>query len=565
MNKYTIIPSELQYPGAPSVDQVVDVYLDQKQLLLTEYDRKTVVDLAQLYDDERQACTVFRPTFKIDYVYANTYVGSTNYTPFQYNLFYVNPEQSAQSGIWRGYPQYYEFDFYRPNINDQHINYKSKSAYTYNWTYYITYASQNNPDADLYFNLNGSSLTWTASTGIPFTIKNSTSNGNTIISFECIAPHGLTKGEYVELSFKYDNKNLFQVYSLGNGLVDSEEYIFNIYNNGYTGTTFANNRTGTFKRVINPDNYSATTSQYYIRQHKVLTNVEDMVMTKSGFEKNVFLEERKFEFSSITPNNTSRVSQKTSSNCFNVTTNKDLDLGPLLDNQKRPLSELFLTIINKGFTGYFNEPNNGIGLKQGWQFNISSTSNSWWSTNNVKSNTNIPVSGYSITQGSRTFNFFYNSDLKIGDIIDGDFCEWNNYEQIERVISPYYQKLKYNQKVFTTTSENDPNSPGFYYQPHNKMQIRVFSDYIETGDVASVAGVPTYAYFSESDQEFRWRDLYGYGFIDNLERGVDYPFFNSAQYPFKDIVFRLIPEGSNFNSNLLGINFPRKPLIDECE
>jgi hypothetical protein len=97
------------------------------------------------------------------------------------------------------------------------------------------------------------------------------------------------------------------------------------------------------------------------------------------------------------------------------------------------------------------------------------------------------------------------------------------------------------------------------------MQIRVFSDYIETGDVASVAGVPTYAYFSESDQEFRWRDLYGYGFIDNLERGVDYPFFNSAQYPFKDIVFRLIPEGSNFNSNLLGINFPRKPLIDECE
>jgi hypothetical protein len=293
--------------------------------------------------------------------------------------------------------------------------------------------------------LNGSSLTWTASTGIPFTIKNSTSNGNTIISFECIAPHGLTKGEYVELSFKYDNKNLFQVYSLGNGLVDSEEYIFNIYNNGYTGTTFANNRTGTFKRVINPDNFSATTSQYYIRQHKVLTNVEDLVMTKSGFEKNVFLEERKFEFSSITPNNTSRVSQKTSSNCFNVTTNKDLDLGILLDNQKRPLSELFLTIINKGFTGYFNEPNNGIGLKQGWQFNISSTSNSWWSTNNVKSNTNIPVSGYSITQGSRTFNFFYNSDLKIGDIIDGDFCEWNNYEQIERVISPYYQKLKYNQ------------------------------------------------------------------------------------------------------------------------
>jgi len=40
---------------------------------------------------------------------------------------------------------------------------------------------------------------------------------------------------------------------------------------------------------------------------------------------------------------------------------------------------------------------------------------------------------------------------------------------------------------------------------------------------------------------------------------------NTAQYPFADVVFRLIPEGINFNSNLLGINYPIKPLIDGCE
>jgi hypothetical protein len=81
-----------------------------------------------------------------------------------------------------------------------------------------------------------------------------------VIAFQCISPHGLSVGEYVELSFSYNNIKLFQVYSLGNGLFNSGEYIFNIYNVGYTGATFANNTTGTFKRVINPDNILETKS-----------------------------------------------------------------------------------------------------------------------------------------------------------------------------------------------------------------------------------------------------------------------------------------------------------------
>jgi hypothetical protein len=152
-----------------------------------------------------------------------------------------------------------------------------------------------------------------------------------------------------------------------------------------------------------------------------------------------------------------------------------------------------------------------------------------------------------------------------GDTIDGDFCEWNDYEQLERVISPYYQKLKYNQDIFKTVDSPSSNAPGFYYQPHTSMTIRVFSDYIETGDIEIIAGIPGYAYFSSSDQQFRWRDLYTYGFRDNLGRGVNYPFLNFSHYPYKEVQFRLIPEGINFNSGLLGIPYPVKPLIDECE
>ena len=288
-------------------------------------------------------------------------------------------------------------------------------------------------------------------------------------------------------------------------------------------------------------------------------------MTKAAFEKNVFSEIKKLEYSSITPNQVTRISQLTSSNAYNVTVNYDLDFTTLLDNQKRPISELFLTVINKGYSGYFNAPFNNIGLKQGWKFNLTQKVNSYWSSTNNLSNTTIPVSSYTRSDNGKTYTFYFNLDLKKDDIMDGDFCEWNDYEQMERVVSPYYQKIKYNQNVFQTTTTTDQNSPGFYYAPHNKMTLRVFSDYIETGDIQFIDQVPSFSYFSKSDQQFRWRDLYTFGFKDNLERGVDYPFFNSAQYPFTETVFRLIPEGINFNSNLLGINYPIKPLIDGCE
>jgi hypothetical protein len=564
MNKYTIVPSGLQFKSAPLVDQEISFSLEEQSQQITEYDRSQSISLAQIYDDERQSGTIFRPTFKVNYLYSNTYVGTTNYIPFRDNLYYVDATESNVNNVWKGFPQYYEFDFYRPNIRDQHIRYQAKSAYTYNWTYYISYAYQNNYDKQLSYELNGTSLNWLASEGIPFYINNSLQNGNFVIAFQCISPHGLSVGEYVELSFNYNRINLFQVYSLGNGLLDSDEYVFNIYNVGYTGTTFANGVTGTFKRVINSDNILETKSKYYIREHKILTNLEDCIITKNGFEKNVFNEDRKFEFSSITPNRVSRISQKTSSNSYNITVARDIDLNNVVDNQKRPVSELFLTTINKGYTGYFNEPTNGVGLKQGWRFNLTNTSNFWWDSTNLNSNTKILTSSYTLTSGV-TKTFYYNQNLMSGDTIDGDFCEWNDYEQLERVVSPYYHKIKYNQNVFQITQDVTTNPPGFYYEPHAPMTIRVFSDYVETGDLQFIDGIPNYAYFSNSDQQFRWRDLYGYGFIDNLNRGVDYPFLNFTQYPFKATQFRLIPEGINYNSGLLGVQYPVKPLIDGCE
>ncbi len=564
MNNYKIIPSSLTFQSAPFVDQEITLTLQEKQQEITEYDRSQTISLAQVYDDERQESTVFRPTFKLSYLYSNTYTGTTEYIPFRNNLFYVNPEVSTVSTIWKGFPQFYEFDFYRPDVKDQHFPYKSKSAYTYNWTYYLTYPYENQYNKQLTYYSNNTPINWVAGDGIPFEIFNSQQNGDNIISFRCIAPHGVLPNEYVELSLTYRNEKIFQVYSLGNGLVESDPYIFNVLNVGYTGSTFNNGTRGTFKRVINPDNLNETKSKYYIKKLKVVTNLDDIIVTKAGFEKNVFGEERKFEYSSITPNKVTRVSQKTSSNAYSFTSAYDLDFASLKDNNGRPLNEINLTVINKGYSGYFNQPNNGVGIKQGWEFNLSKNINPWWDLNNTQSNSSIQTSAYTLTSGV-TKTFTYNLDLKRADVIDGDFCEWNDYEQIERVISKYYQKIKYNQSVFQTTNNSNTNSPGFYYEPHIPMTIRIFSDYIETGNVDAIENIPSWAFYSTQDREFRWRDLYTYGFKDSSNRGVDYPFFNTAHYPFVSAVFRLIPEGIDYNESILGVDEPIKPLIDGCE
>jgi len=565
MNKYTLIPSGLRYKGAPSIDEELSITLQQQDQQLTEYDRTQTINLAQVYEDERQTCTVFRPTFKITYLYDNVYDGVTTYHPFEYNLYYTDPSRSKQSGIWKGFPQYYEFDFYRPNVNDSHFSYKSKSAYTYNWMYYLTYPFKNDYDKELtYYSSDDNNITWVASRGIPFTIQRTTQNGNGLISFICIAPHGLTPGEYVELSLTYRDSNIFQVYSLGNGKFESDVHVFNVFNIGYTGSTFNNGVEGTFKRVINPDNLEETKSKYYIKQYKFLTNIEDLAMTKAGFEKNVFNEDKKIEYSSITPNLVTRISQKNSSNTYDVTTNYDLDLANLSDNQKRPINEISLTIVNKGYSGYFNQPLNRIGIKQGWEFNLTKTTNPWWDLKNEKSNSNVLTSAYTQTNGS-TKTFFYNLDLKKGDVMDGDFCEWNDYEQTERVVSSYYHKIKFNQDVFQSTPDYTTNPPGYYYKPHNSMTLKVFSDYIEKGELETIDATPSWAFYSKADEQFRWRDLYTYGYIDNLGRGVDYPFMNTAQYPYSNVVFRLIPEGINYNDNLDGSDVAFKPLVDECE
>jgi hypothetical protein len=346
---------------------------------------------------------------------------------------------------------------------------------------------------------------------------------------------------------------------LGDSGYGSDEYIFNIRNVGFTGTTFSTNNTGTFKRVISRSNESETTSKYYVRVHKIITNVSDSVLVKSGFEQNIFRNITKDEIATLTPNNTQRSSIKEGSQSYTLSFNTDININPLRDNQNRPISKLYFTTIWKGFFGWTKN------LKQGWEFNMSLVNNQpslWWDTFNVLSDTTIPENNYSSETSPPQGPFYYNVDRISGDTLDGDFCEWNDYQQTERVISRHCHKIKFNNNWFYLTNDNpQTNQFGYYYYPHNEIIIREFSDYVEESLSQNIVGLPDYSYYSNLSNGFRWRDLYPYGFIDQNNIGVDYPFTNGKHYPFVNTIFRIIPEGTNVQN----INEIQDPLIDDCE
>jgi hypothetical protein len=578
-NETRIVLGSLRYKTSPNVDMYVNVPMEQTQKELIEFDRSVDLSLQQVFVDERTNSNIFRPVTKFSVIFKNQYSGSTTYPPFRDNLYYSNAISNAVLATtnplvpWEGFPQYFEFDFIRTDNSNvgytqppnNHLTFVNKSASTYNWTHYLSYAYDNVPNRPMQAvdQETSASWSWVASDGLPFIIKTGNDNQGRVIAFRCVMPHGLSEGEFVRLSFDYNGEFVFQVSSLGDVGFGSEEFIFNITNVGYTGTTFNQNVTGTFKRVISKANENETTSDYYVRRNKILTSVDDSILVKAGFEQNIFNSKTKYEPAVLTPNNLARTSVKEGGQAYTLSFNNDVDLNGLIDNQKRPLLELYFTTIWKGYFGWTNP------LKQGFGFNlplVNGVPSPWWDVANPYSSANIPTGTYFSPPPLLQGPFTYQQNLNVGDIIDGDYCEYNGYDQTERVISNLHHKFTFNNVFFTLdTIAPQNNQFGYYYKPHNPITIRTLSNYIEEGNAINVVGIPGYAYYSNLSNSFRWRDIYPYGFLDADGIGVDYPFINGKHYPFVNTIFRLIPEGSNTANENQYINEIAEPTIDECE
>lgn len=587
-----IVKGSLRYKSAPDVDSLINVDLEQKHKDQVEFLRNVDINQAELFDEERQISSIMRPSAKMSLFFENAYTGLTLYTPFKDNLYYKDLETFGALNppvYYPGFPQYNEFDLIRTDYDvpgytsppNEHVLFIKKSATTYNWMYYLTYPFKSDNTKSLKYqrdiNLGGGIVTWTSGDGIPFVISNFLFNGVKVISCKCPCIHNLQVGQFVEFTnLTYLGQKVFEVFSLGDGSDESEKYIFNLFNFGDILGVFGDNVEDTFKKVLNTQNSVETRSKYYIRQHKTLTVIEDALLNKSGFEGNPYFIKRQYETSALTPDAQAKITTKTNHQSYTINFSKDIDIAPLLDNQQRPISELYLTILHRGYFGWFYDPtvplslpNLGQQLKQGYEFNLQPNTlsttvlrpNPYWQS---------PTSNIGLTQNEYTTGgpniFRYNEFLPLGTILDGDFCEWNDYDQTETVISSIYHKFVFNISNFDTTnitsSLSIPGNPyGYHYKPHHLIRIREYSPYVEVGNLRDVDLVPGYAFFSISSQTFRWRDLYTYGYIDNEGVGVDYPFLNGVHYPFANAIFRVFPEGRGY-PDLDNIS---DPIIDGCE
>ena len=90
-----IIESTQRYKSAPKVDQFINVPFAQTSKDLIEYDRSVDLNLATVFDEERQASTIFRPVTKFTVLFENAYTGSTKYVPYRDNLYYTNELNNA--------------------------------------------------------------------------------------------------------------------------------------------------------------------------------------------------------------------------------------------------------------------------------------------------------------------------------------------------------------------------------------------------------------------------------------------------------------------------------------
>ena len=135
-----IVLGSKRFAGSANVDEQIQVPLFGKRRNLVQGDRSRIISLNDVFDQERTESSTFRLNGKIVNLFNNTISGSTTYIPFRNSLYYINPEISVNTNVWKGYPQYDEFSMIRSSGLTGHFLFQPVSASTYNWTYYATYA-----------------------------------------------------------------------------------------------------------------------------------------------------------------------------------------------------------------------------------------------------------------------------------------------------------------------------------------------------------------------------------------------------------------------------------------
>jgi len=384
----------------------------------------------------------------------------------------------------------------------------------------------------------------TLADGIPIIKKIKISiNDRLYTGFKTPINHGLGVGDEIKMyNFQDPTGNLvlsartISIFSLGNQVNDDKERIFVVDID--PDEIDINIGISTIKRLV-----IGVESEYYVRSFSALTTNEiDYDLYPAAFGKNYFNDQvAAFYFKN------------------------DIDIKNIRDNLGRPLSEIYLTIIKQGEEldptnynhKYWIDQQNGLPPPINTQF---------WAS----------IAGGYITEKSKPVNYnirafndgaypqTYYSGIDISaTTYDADIVEYNVNTLLEKKLEDVYHRINtvYRENRSTIIGGDPPVenlTEGYIYQPHKKIQIREFSDFIEEGDTINTVGIPDYSTLkysastqsgatgpietiplSKVSRQFKWRDLLDIDFVDSNGFGVDYPFESGAHYLNIDTRFYL--------------------------
>jgi hypothetical protein len=554
MENKIIIHPEKRYAKAPEEDLKLKVSLNGPQTLLINDDRNIVLDTNIQFDDERNESLKYKIYGKLKMIFRNMYFGTSNYTYLD-NIMYIKDVDDIERN---GYLPYNVFAFLRNDIcrevsssselNESDIftgftreiintgttNHKTiteTNASKHNWGLYLTYAYSDDSEYQMIYTLSGKTIiNFKSGDGIPFRI---TDEGSKYILTSPVE-HGMNEGEYIII-----DDYPYYINSIGNEIYNSENYVLSILKNqipsGNT-TSFTLSSLLTGKRCLDKNNIENTTSQYYIHKNKVLTEIDDYILEKIGFESPVFRDEKKTQRDD---ENQLFIVEKNKPESVLFNFNEAFILTGLTNNLGYIPTDIYLTVVYKNGDGFFEYP-----PKVGYRFNFHDEwiDECWTGSTETGITTNpFIISGITFSSGTA---------LTSGDVINGEFIEYIPTQLKERTISHTYHKIVTPTTIFNHNQDNElyysgaseTNKFGLFYQPHYKIKLRELSPSVETSNSTYIDNLPQNAIFFENEKIWKWRDLYDHGYIDDLEYGTNYPFINGMHYIKTDINFYLMNE-----------------------
>lgn len=568
-----------------NTDSLFKINIEGKERLLPTNEINKIVNVADRFNTERQRCTFYRIIGTINPTVSNvlfnlndsillnkyTYAGFNNleFLDSSYpkdNDVIDQSDFTFKSSIenflkehdgWFGFNEpdltkaslcgYYDMEPKRERFSflpDTNPFHSTNTSIEKNWELTITYPKTMDKTHTM---VNGGLLIIDT---LPVIVS---TRAMTAIGVPCF--HNLSIGSIVRITGTQGYNGDFVVVRLGldNGDLKNNYFVIDI---PPTGTINQNSR---IKKVI-----GGVESEYYFRKFRKIktksTNIietDDYETYQAGFSENTYND---------------IISQ--------FVFNEDIDVNELTDNLKRPLSELYFTIIKTNSNGLFTNVASGIEIP--FISNINTSSNTPYLRNvpvinKIHNGNSLPFPTHIPLEANITIN--NNDSINGNNDFYGDLVEYNNNEIKETILTVVSHRfntlnretvanIDYVNGITTSTPivpiykniDLGPRQEGYYYQAHHQIKIREFSTYIEEGNNFTV-GVPDYA-INLGDNRYLWRDLIDIGFNESSDKPLDYPFLNGSHYMYQTLVFNLKRQDPFANWGLYYGKFPSDPIGD---